>query len=214
MGAEMSELVAKFDEHRERVSRLVDYFRGQPILEALCQSWLDQIQEIEDALFEILLERNLDDAEGVQLETIGKIVGQTPLEQTQDLRTAIRARLLINRSSGTPEELILLLRLLLADEEEFALVEEYPAQVRVRILDPLTSFTPSVGLLLLDQADPAAVRMMITYSTDEPADRLQFGYRSPGSDPVYSALVGRSTFGFVNGSDIYDGGNLVAVRAR
>jgi hypothetical protein len=126
---------------------------------------LRQLQDVEDALFEILLERNLDDAVGVQLETIADIVGQ-PRTTSDDarFRTSIRARIAINLSDGVGEDLIKVLRLLLVDGETFEIREEPRAQVRATVLDPLTSGAADLIALLLRSTKAGGVRLVFQWN--------------------------------------------------
>lgn len=161
------ELIAQFTDHEGRVSRFVEQFRNKPDLEALARSYLKQLQDLEDAIFEIILERNLDDSVGAQLTTIADIVGQ-PRTTPDDarFRTAIRARIRINLSHATAEDVMSVLRLLLqTNGEVFEFRDEPPAQFRITIVDPLSSADADLVHELLDAADPAGVRFMLDYNT-------------------------------------------------
>ena len=176
------ELIAQFGDHAGRVSRLIEQFKNKPDLEALIRSYLLQLQDVEDALFEIILERNLDVAVGVQLEAIGGIV-QQPRTTSDDerFRTAIRARIAINLSNATPEDVIKVASLLLVDGEAFRIREEPPAQLRVEVIDPLTSADVDLLFDLLEAADAAGVRLVLQWNASlSPADKLILGGGSVG----------------------------------
>jgi len=182
------ELITKFDDHALRVSRFIEQWRDKPDLVAWLKTYLDQMQDIEDALFEILLERNLDDAVGVQLTILGDLVQQPRTTSVdEDFRTAIRARILINLSSGTPEDLIQLLRLLLPASEAFEFRDEPPAQLRMTIVDP-TAANVDLLVSLLDEADLGGVRTLLQWNKTltTSADKFTLG------DTVTGAVTGGS----------------------
>ena len=192
------ELIEQFTDHEGRVSRLIEQFKHKPNLEALIRSYLKQVQDLEDALFEIILARNVDTAIGVQLSTIGKIVRQ-PRTTSDDerFRTAIRARIAINLSDATAEDLIKIAKLLLVDGETFALRDEPPAQLRVTIFDPLTSADADLVHALLELADAAGVRLLLQWQSTLTAatDKLLLGSTvgSPTTGGTLGTTVGSVT---------------------
>jgi len=170
------ELIEKNSSHEDAVRRFIEQFQNKPDLEALTKSYLHQIQDLEDALFEIILERDLDNAVGVQLSTIGNIVQQPRTTNDDDrFRTAIRARIAINLSDATVADLIKVANLLL-DEfgESYRLREEPPAQVRITIDDPLQSSDADLFHALVDEADAGGVRLVLQWhlSLATAADKL------------------------------------------
>lgn len=75
------------------------------------QQWCDdvlgpQAQDLEDALQTLFTLFSIDDCEGVQLDIIGRVVGQ-PRNSVDDAtyRVYLKARILANRSTGTTEDL-------------------------------------------------------------------------------------------------------------
>lgn len=158
-------LIDHFYGHEEKAAgRLLDQFKNAADLKALAKSYAAQVQDLEDAIFEVILERILELAEGVQLTVLGAIVQQprtTAIDK--DFRTAIRAKIAINLSSGTAEELINLATLILAGET-FEIRDEPPAQVRITILDLLT-LNPAQIQDLLELADLGGVRLLLNYTT-------------------------------------------------
>lgn len=183
------ELIEQFTGHEDRVSRFIDKWRNKPDLIKLAKIYLRQLQDIEDAAFEVLLERDLDNAEEVQLETIGKLVGQ-PRTTSDDerYRTAIRARIAINLSDSTGEDVIRVANLLLVDEEAFELRDEPPAQLRVTITDPLTSADSDLVHSLLDEADAAGVRLLLQWEALPTS--FAFAVSSPESDGTIELPAG------------------------
>ena len=162
------ELIEQFTDHEGRVVRFIEQFRNRPDLEALARSYLRQIQAIEDAAFEVILERDLDAAVGVQLTTIGNIVGQARTSADDGrFRTAIRARIAINLSHSTAEDVMRVLNLILQEfAEAYRVRDEPPAQFRITIDDPLQSADADLVHQLLDLADPAGVRLVLQWNAN------------------------------------------------
>jgi hypothetical protein len=179
------ELIEQFTDHEGRVSRFIEQFKNKPDLESLLRTYLAQLQDVEDALFEIILERVLDNAVGVQLDTLGEIVGQSRGALTDPrYRIAIKARIAINLSHSTSPDVIRVLLLLLEEfGEAFRLRDEPPAQLRVEVIDSLQSVDPDLAHALLELADPAGVRLLFQYNialaTD--ADKFKFADETTGS---------------------------------
>jgi len=91
----------------EALARLIDQFRGQPIIGAFVAAWARQSQAVEATSFGLLEETWLATAIGVQLDGLGEIVGveRGGLSDT-DYRLRIRAQVKRNVSSGTIDELL------------------------------------------------------------------------------------------------------------
>jgi hypothetical protein len=81
-----------------------------PRLRRLVTVEATQSQEVEDAFQELLTERYLDNAEGVQLDLYGKLVGNVAASRgaltDDDYRRFIRVAIQINRSDGGAEQAI------------------------------------------------------------------------------------------------------------
>ena len=91
---------------------LLEQYRGKPRLDALLGAYTRQVQKLEDGIWSVILGRMLENAVGVQLDKIGKIVGQKRLgEPDIRYRMLIQVRIAINRSSGYPDEIIKIIRL-------------------------------------------------------------------------------------------------------
>lgn len=159
-------------------SRYIDQYKDKPKLAALIASYAEQIQDLEDAAFEVMLERVLANAVGAQLVIIANIVGASITTADDDqLRIIIQTQIAINLSDGTPEDLINILRLiLLTSGEAFHIREEPPHQVRLVIDDPLSSIiNPNTAATLLDSADVASIRILLDYFNSASEDDT-FGF--------------------------------------
>jgi hypothetical protein len=116
---------SKITDHADQaVSRLPYDLRKQPKLEAFVRALVGPIQTLEDALWQLLVERAVGTATGVTLEALGRLVGQPPTGlDTETYRRYIRARIRANKSCGTVEDFIKITRLILNDDDAQIIIE-------------------------------------------------------------------------------------------
>src|SRR5688572_13994483 len=100
--------LTKIADHVEQGLRLLlDQYKDKPRLTALLSSYLNRVQELEDAAWDVRIKRFVDDAVGAQLDGIGRIVGE--LRQGRDdvtYRLFILARIRVNLSFGHADDVI------------------------------------------------------------------------------------------------------------
>lgn len=141
-------------------------------------------QDIENALQQLLLNRAVDTAEGVQLDQLGVLVGQPRGGLSDDdYRRYLRARIATNRSGGVTEDLIRVASLIVNNVSAVYHVERSGvATVVVRVAG--VAVTPATGHTLftfLDQAASAGVRLMVLWSESVPASTFTLD-SGPGLD--------------------------------
>lgn len=201
------------DHEAQSAGRFIDQFKNSVDLKALMASYAEQIQDLEDAAFEVMLERVLPTAEGVQLSILGAIVQQprTTSDDTE-FKVAINARIAINLSDSTPEDVINVGVLLFQTTgEAFCIREEYPAQLRVFVIDPIT-ISPTLVQELLDEADPAGNRLLLSYSPAAVSTRLRFTDQGGGSGTGKKGVGSTAGFGSTTGGGgDHTGGSTVSV---
>src|SRR5579862_9413233 len=149
------------DHVAQALSRLAQQYRGKPRLAGMVAVLGKQIQEIEDMLFSILGE-TIDLSVGAQLDVLGRIVGEKRLgDGDANYRLRIKARILLNVSSGAPEELLAIFRLLTSDVQGAAvqIEEQYPAALVVRVLKAVIA-SPSTYAGILQAAKDGGVRAL------------------------------------------------------
>lgn len=123
------------------------------VMETLASIYAGQVQEIEDAAQQVLVDVvNLDDAVGAQLDVIGRLVGRER-EGLDDAtyRRRLRTQILINKSSGTGPELIEITAQFLdpATVFEYREDDQYPAAFEIEVTDELDSgLGAQLGLVL------------------------------------------------------------------
>lgn len=176
------------------VARLIEQYVGKPRLEELLRIYLEQVQEAEDAAWQLATERFVSVAVGVQLDGLGEIVGQPRLGLSDDdYRAAIRARIRANNSEGTAPDLYSVAIALLGNPGGTGNVEvepDSPAAVIVRFFVVL-GFDPKIANDLLLDAVAAGVRMIVIALVDAYATTKRF---ISSSDPAVGTQ--ETAFGF------------------
>lgn len=119
------------------IARLMEQYKTQPKIVALLQSFLTQCAELEVKLGELETERYLDTAVGAQLDGLGDILGQDRLGlNDEDYRQLLRARVLVNASRGTANEIIEIFQLITEPGAVINLQEIFPATVELELSQP------------------------------------------------------------------------------
>jgi hypothetical protein len=113
----------------EGLGLLISALRGKPVMGALLTTWLDQVQEVEDALW-ILYGLGIDDSSDHALDQIGVVLGHPRPDSLSDAlyRRVLHAVVIALRSSGTGPDLLAAMRALLGSYA-FTMIEAYPATV-------------------------------------------------------------------------------------
>lgn len=196
-------------DHCERgKARLLVQFKNKPRLAAVLCAFLDQVQDIENALWQLWAQRVLQNAIGVQLDQLGARVGEPRQDRIDDVyRFFIGVRVLVNRSSGLPEQLIRIGKEFLADQADGVVVyrPNYPASVVLGIEQLAT------GLEFLDVAwtiAPAAaggVRIQVGMDTAAESDTFRFATAPGQSDAAQ---------GMSNTNNTATGGHLSTIHER
>lgn len=178
-------------------ARLLEQYKGKPGMEALIEKLVAPLQELEDTFIALSIERTIDDADGIQLDKLGDIVGiersslPDPLDD-EAYRQRIRAKVLVNISNGEPETLIQVYRLLTQSGLVF-LEENFPAGVALMgDVPPFNLSDANLIVDLLEAAAAAGVRIdtLGTFDPDEP-----FAFEGP----IFGLGFGDSTDALVGG---------------
>ena len=166
-------------EHIEQaLERLLEQYKGKPRIETLLGIYVDQLQEVEEAFWQLLVERWVDNALGAQLDILGAIVGQKRDGRAEEpFRAMVRARILANRSRGTAEDLIAIVVALLDATASGAVKFEEHSGAQARVLMQTTF--PDVALAdvnaLLQYAKAGGVRLFFEAPIEEAADTFTYG---------------------------------------
>lgn len=191
------------DHANDGLDLLLEQFKGKPNLEAWLAVLLGQVQDIEAALWQLLTERDIDNAYGAQLDGLGSIVGERRNGREDEVyRTAIRVRVAVLRSNGRVEELIAILVLLFGTELDVWIRESQMAlEVELRSETGVNT-TPALVIRILRAAKAGGVRLDLGYAVGDPDATLRWGDYE-GSD------VGGLGHGDYEGS--LDGGTAAGV---
>lgn len=125
-------MITPITDHEEQaLARLVSQFKGKVRIEGIIQTLCNGQQQIEDEFYKLLTLRWVSSATGAQLDIIGAIVGQ-PRQGSGDTayRIAIRGKIGINTSDGTPEDAITVFQLLFG-ATDVMLQEHFPGVVEI-----------------------------------------------------------------------------------
>lgn len=162
------------------LARLPQQFRGKTNVEALLSALVGPGQDLEDALYALLTERDVDTAVGQQLDDLGGIVGEARQGRNDDdYRRFVRARISVNKSKGTALDVLTVASLVLDysfDEATFILARSGIAAVVLRMTD--VSISRELADLLAERflryTVAAGVRGVLRFSPDN-ANRAIWG---------------------------------------
>lgn len=171
----------------EMLARRLEQFTDKTRFSSLLSLFGEQIQDLEDALDQVLNETDLDTAVGAQLDGIGEIVGEDRSGRTDGpYRIALRTRIALNISEGTIEDL-LNLALAISGGTQAEAEEYFPAGFVIRILDPLPAGTEPARIgAVVASAKPAGVQGVTVIHTAPP---FQFDTGTGYDEGKYATAV-------------------------
>jgi hypothetical protein len=146
----------------EAVGHLIQFFKEGPRNQAVLESVMVQVQELEDALWAMNNAFDVETATGDQLDLLGKLVGEARQDRLDaEYRTAVRARVLVNSSTGTMAELLAIIEAI--SPGSYVIVNElYPAAMYFEI-DTFGDSSLYEMYRLLRAAKTAGVRLHLAY---------------------------------------------------
>ncbi len=187
------------DHVTEALAHLITQFKGKPKIASFLTSFVNQIQDFEDAAFGVLLDRWIDSAIGLQLDGVGAIVGEEREGRTDEpYRVAIKSRIQINFSSGTPEDVLLAVANFWSGTYE--MTELFPATFVVRLVEQWidgVAPAPEDFTAMLNQVNAAGVKAYFQHSAWSDDDTFRFAdgdtlqadaSRGFGDDPIFVAV--------------------------
>lgn len=154
---------------------LLEQFKNSTTLHALLASYTKQIQTAEDGINPLVLSRDINVAVGVPLDALGEAVGIARNGLGDEVyRLFIRAKILVNKSSGTGDNLIAIVRQMSGDPALDVKVDEYdPATVWIRPVDHIIT-DPDLWAALLRLAKSAGVRLLFIYNKSAESAMFQY----------------------------------------
>jgi len=170
--------MATIDHVAEALTRFQQTLQDQPNLATFLTAHVAPIQDIEDALQDVLTERQVDTAIGDQLDMLGAIVGQ-PRDglSDDDYRRYIRARIKTNRSRGTIPEIVSIAEFVINDPDAVIELTNWGvAAYDLQIGDILvTDELAAILLAFLQDATAAGVRPILRYNNNDPTIAFIWG---------------------------------------
>jgi hypothetical protein len=154
----------------EALVKLVPPLWGKPRVAALMASYLDEIQAIEDATWEVIDARHVNTATGVHLDTLGAIVGVPRFTSSDAIyRNVVRAKIAANRSTGTTDSLINVVRLAGDVASPVQVTHVGPAVVRITLTETVDAAGLAALAFILPKARAAGVRLGLLAAVDADA---------------------------------------------
>jgi hypothetical protein len=174
-------------------------FADSPRLRALLSALLSQLDAVEKVLTQLLDGNWLDSAEGVALDSIGRLVGQ-PRNGMDDtlFRLWIRARVVVNRSRGEPNDMVRVLKTLLGPDVQIELNEnpielsEAPDIGFTAFPKVALSYEPNSILNIIKESKALSIPANLQYATRMPV----FAFDAPEAAPhhnFFSDIIGGAT---------------------
>lgn len=189
---------------------LTDMFREKPITEGLLASYMKEVQELENVLFQIKFYFLIDNAVGDQLDKLGDLVGiaRGGVDDDDYYRELIRWQILVNRSRGTSGDMLRIVHAFLGNTGEdfdWEYSEWDWANFRVEVYQ-----LPAVKAKALKRAMKKARAAgtsgdLFTMSEDEEDRRFIFG-------SIYGAATGERGYATTAGDSQVDSYYIAAIR--
>jgi hypothetical protein len=132
---------------------------------ALLGTYLEQIQQLEDAIYDVFVGTMLPGAAGDALDMLGELVGQPRAGRDDETyKIWISARVMLNSSSGRPPDILGIARTIMPPAGTVLLTEYFPGAFKLELIE-LPAATTAVQLHdLFNEAKAAGVRIDVAYS--------------------------------------------------
>lgn len=169
------------------LAKLVEQLKGKPKLTALVTALLSQVQDVEDALWQLYTLRSILTATGKALDAIGRIVGEPRGNAPDDdqYRKRILARIRTNLSSGTVNDLHRVFDCFTLNTK---IERQPPAGFSLRILDAVTASDAVLYFGFMLEAKAAGIKAVMEWIESAPS-------------VIFTCAVSTSTTTFVD-SDV------------
>lgn len=177
---------------------LLNQFKNKPRLAAWATAYLRQCQLLEDAIYDVMIKRLIDNATGIRLDVIGKIVGE-PRSDRDDptYKIFIFARIRVNRSRGALIDVLEVIAMITATP---LLLREYqPACIAIEMLAIPDRDPVLIYIILRDtKAGGVKLSMISPTSTTKMFLPMSAGVHLTGADgTIYAASPARLGSGLV-----------------
>lgn len=121
----------------QALANLIAQFSESPRLQDLIRIYVRQIQDLEDALVDLIESIDIDTAQSSSLDALGSIVNEPRSGRNDtDYRIAIKGKIILLSSRGTREDIIALLKSVLGSVS-IQVDDVPPAAFIATVLDPI-----------------------------------------------------------------------------
>lgn len=165
----------EYEQHlEEAIVALAPCWWGRPRIAALLASYIRRLQEVEDAIWEIIAIRELATADLPRLKILGAIIGQPRLLFGEEMyRRVLQARALANVSQGRARDIISVLEILVGPGE-YILSEVGDATLLLSVTIPVDAEQIAALTEVLPDVRAAGVGFQLLFAED-PDDVFFFG---------------------------------------
>ena len=166
-----------YDVTEQAIALLLPQFAEKKRVKGLFTGVLSPSDEVVSGINDITNGYDIDTAVGEQLTKLATLLNVKRNERTDDeLRAAVKARIIINKSTGSAANFIEMLGLVLGDIR-FTVIEQYPASVQVIIYSPQNIVDEDI----VNDITPIGVRGIFFENPTEGKTIFEFGDESGGS---------------------------------
>jgi hypothetical protein len=179
----------------EGLLKLVPPFWGKPRIAAFLQSFLDRVTDLEDAAWDVLEARTIDNADKTRLEVLGRVVGQPRLGFADDetYRAVIRGKIRTSRSRALSDDIIEVVRLITQTTLPVRIEHFAPATVWTILTEPAPTTNELDALeYLLPKARGAGIRQHFLWTPETTGAVWGVSNWSSSTPPPPISFVGAS----------------------
>ena len=175
-------------------ARLLFQYKGKTNIEALLDSLGgQQIQDLEDILFDINSRLDIDNSEGVQLDNIGTIVGQSRNGQDDTTyRLFLKAKAGVNVSEGDVERVLSVWKIITGGTI-VQVIDQYPAAIELFSDVPVPGELEVEAFALMQEVIGAGISITSTIISPENAFGFENSVGTLGFDDLISTGTNTST---------------------
>lgn len=174
-----ADITQTLDHEIRGLAKLTKAYCDKPRIVAILSAFLRQIQQVENAMFQLVSKINIDGGDGAVLDLIGSLIGAPRSGATdQEYRIVLRGVVAANKSDGKSGAVLKVLTLLLAGAREQPAVikweDLYPAGFKLSILSDTTG-TPIPRLVeLIERAKAGGVSLSLEHSLNPSSEVFSF----------------------------------------
>jgi len=163
-------------------------FDEKTVLKAVTEAIAEQIQDLQDTIYQLLTEKHLNSAIGAQLDVLGRIIGRPRRGYNdQQYRDLLKLQVGINTSTGAPGSVVPIIKTI-TGSSTVDIFEDYPAAASAVVNGNNVS---SELLSELELTGPAGVDMSIRAIYGDDA----FGFEDADNALGYSDIGDPSSGG-------------------